>query len=209
MFKAGLTGGIASGKSTVADLFVELGAHLVDSDKLARLAVAKGSKVLEEIAGAFGPEVLDAGGGLDRAVMRRIIMGDPQARQRLNELVHPRVRALIDRRIGELQKKDPRGVALIDVPLLYEVGWQDFFDTVVLVYAGPGQQVRRLMQRDGIDQEEAKQALRSQMPIEEKRKKAQFTIDNTRTLDKTRKQVRAVWSALSEMAAAIPQTADG
>lgn len=204
LLKIGLTGGIATGKSTVAKMFVELGAHLVDTDLLARQAVEPGSRALAEIAAAFGPGVLEPDGGLDRRALRDLVFADHQARARLNAIVHPRVAELVAVEIRRLESLDPGGVALIDVPLLYETNWQGRYAAVVLVYAPAQQQVERLMARDRVDRQAALTALSAQMDIEEKRAKAQFVVDNSDGLAETQTQVKAVWSQLCALAEADP-----
>ncbi|MBI4799299.1 MAG: dephospho-CoA kinase [Desulfarculus sp.] len=200
MLQVGLTGGIATGKSTVAQMFVELGAHLVDTDQMARQAVEPGSPALGEIVAAFGPEVLDAQGNLDRRGLREKVFGDELARARLNAIVHPRVAELVRHELARLEAQDPGGVALIDVPLLYETNWQGRYQAVVLVYAPAEAQMARLMARDGVDRASAQAALKAQMDIEEKRAKAQFVVDNSGGLAETHRQVKAIWSQLRALA---------
>lgn len=204
MLTVGLTGGIATGKSTVARMFVELGAHLVDTDLLARQAVQPGSPGLAEIVAAFGPGVLEAHGQLDRRGLRRLVFGDGQARKRLNAIVHPRVAALARAELGRLRSLDPGGVAMIDVPLLFETNWQGRYQAVVLVYAPAAVQIRRLMARDQVERAAAEAALQAQMDIEEKRRLAQFVVDNSGGLAETQLQVEAVWALLSALAKTIP-----
>lgn len=196
MLKLGLTGGIASGKSTVAAMFVELGAHLIDTDVIARKVVAKGSIGLNSIVEAFGPEVLDDNGELDRRRLRERIFSDRKARERLNAIVHPAVAAEVEAQFDRISEEDPGAVALVDVPLLYETDTDNRYDAVVVVYVQPQTQIQRLMQRDGVSREAAEQSLTAQMSLEEKRKKAQFVVDNSGTLQETRNQVKAVWQTL-------------
>jgi len=200
----GLTGGIASGKSTVAAMLVELGAHLVDTDVLARRAVEPGSPAFAEIVAAFGPGVLDAQGGLDRRGLREVVFGDQAARARLNAIVHPRVAELVAQELARLQALDPQGVALVDVPLLYETNWQRRYPLVILVYAPAQVQIERTMARDDVSRQSAGAALKAQMDIEEKRSLAQFVVDNSGGLAETRKQVKALWSQLRALAQADP-----
>ncbi|MFH1035705.1 MAG: dephospho-CoA kinase [Pseudomonadota bacterium] len=204
MLKVGLTGGIATGKSTVAKMFVELGAHLVDTDQLARQAVAPGSPALAEIQAAFGPGVLGPDGGLDRRGLRERVFGDERARARLNAIVHPRVGELVDAELRRLEDLDPGGVVLIDVPLLFETNWRGRYAAVVLVYAPAASQVERLMARDKVSRQGALTALTAQMDIEEKRRLAQFVVDNSGGMEETQTQVEAVWSQLSAMAETDP-----
>ena len=200
MLKIGLTGGIASGKSTVARMFSELGAQLIDADALAREAVAKGSRGLARIRERFGDEVILPDGGLDRAAMREIIFSDPKAREDLNNIVHPQVRRLTAKRLGEIQARDPQAIVLVDVPLLFETGSQDQYRAVVLVYVPQEVQISRLMKRDGVDRKQALAALAAQMPLSEKKGKVQFLVDNSGPLEETRSEVGEAWRQLVRLA---------
>lgn len=196
MLKVGLTGGIASGKSTVDRMLVELGAHLVDTDQLARRVVEPGSPALAEIAQAFGPEMITADGNLDRPRMRAMAFGDERARARLNAIVHPRINQMVAAELARLAEEDPQGVAIVDVPLLFETGGEKRFDCTVLVYVPEPVQLRRLMARDHCAAQAAQEALKAQMPLENKKKKADFLVDNSGGLDETLKQVQRLWHDL-------------
>ncbi len=201
MLEAGLTGGIASGKSTVAAMFVALGAILIDTDQLARRAVEPGSPGLAQIVEVFGAQVLDQAGQLDRRRLRQRVFSDPQARARLNGIVHPRIAALVDQELAQARAQAPRGVALVDVPLLFEAGWHKRFKLNILVYAPAEEQRRRLMSRDQVDEEDALLALAAQMPLEQKRALAQIIVDNSGSLAETHAQVQAAWGRLCQLAA--------
>lgn len=200
MLKLGLTGGIASGKSTVAAMFVELGARLIDTDVIARKVVAPGGQPLKSIVEAFGPEVLDVNGELDRRRLKEHIFQNQEARKKLNAIVHPAVAAQVQAELDQIEREAPEAVALVDVPLLYETKTESRYDAVVVVYVPPQVQVQRLMTRDEVNLEAAEQSLTAQMPLEEKQKKAQFVVDNSGTLQETRKQVQAVWQVLGSIA---------
>lgn len=201
MLEVGLTGGIASGKSTVAAMFVELGAHLIDADRLARRAVEPGSPALAQIEREFGPRAIGPDGGLDRAFMRTRIFSDQEARARLNAIVHPRVNQLMVQEKAALESGHGNGVILVDVPLLYETGRQEHFAAVVVAYVPREVQIKRLMERDRMDREQAEQALAAQMPLEQKRSRAKFVVDNSGSLEETRKQVAEIWAHLLDMTA--------
>ncbi len=201
MLRVGLTGGIASGKSTVAAMLESLGAHLVDSDVLARQVVAPGSEGLKEIEDAFGPGVVGPGGALDRAALRQVVFNDAAKREELNNIVHPKIRALAAKALERLAVANPAGVAVVDVPLLFEVGWSGGYDCTVVVYVPPAMQIKRLMARDGVDETAAEAALRAQLPIEDKRRRADFLVDNSGSVAETRKQVKELWVRLKGLAA--------
>jgi len=174
----GLTGGIATGKSTFAAALRTRGVPVVDADELARRAVDPGRPALAEIARAFGPGVLAADGTLDRKAVAAIVFRDEEARRRLEEILHPAVRrAMAD----ETARLEAEGHALVfyDTPLLFEVGLDRALDSVVVVYASAEAQRARLAARDGLAAAEAEARIASQLPIAEKAGRADFVVDNT------------------------------
>ncbi|MGI6558729.1 MAG: dephospho-CoA kinase [Limnochordia bacterium] len=186
----GLTGGIGTGKSTVADMFVKLGAFLIDSDQIARQLVQPGSPVLAKIVAAFGPEVLKDG-QLDRKRLGKMIFSSATARARLNSIIHP---PILERLEGLIAEHRPHHrVLLVDIPLLYEVGADYLVDRVVVVYTDEQTQRQRLMQRDGIGFAEARQRIKAQLPMKEKVSRADHVIDNSRTEKETWEQVQRIW----------------
>jgi len=196
----GLTGSIATGKSAVAQAFRDLGAVVIDSDKLAREALAQGSAGLQEVVAKFGRGVLDGQGQLDRGRLRRRIFKDPEAKAELEAIVHPRVLAAQEEAIGLAREKDPRAVVVVDVPLLYEVEAGKRYAKVVVAYCDRTSQLSRLMVRDGLDRRAAEEALGAQLDIEAKRRQADYIIDNSGSLEETRVQVRELYARLKEMA---------
>ena len=199
----GLSGGIASGKSTVANLFKMLGAAVIDADAIVHELQSPGSPVLAELAAAFGPEVLDEAGGLDRAALGDIAFRDPKARARLGAIMHPKVAAEMARRMADARAD---GVALIvlDIPLLFEGqkagsgrAAQLAFDKTVLVYAPEAIQIERQMVRDGCDRAEALRRIAAQLSIEEKKGMADVVIDNSGRPEETEKQVRVLYEDLA------------
>jgi dephospho-CoA kinase len=173
----GLTGGIGSGKSSVAGLLRERGVPVVDADELAREAVAVGSPGLDEIVAAFGPGVLGADGALDRKSFARLVFADPAARQRLNAITHPIVRRLSQERFAALER-DGVALAAYDVPLLFEVGLDQVLRPVVVVAASEQTQVARVMARDGLTADEAKARIAAQLPLADKRTRADYVLEN-------------------------------
>ena len=188
----GLTGGIGSGKSTVARMLVGRGAALVDADLLAREVVEPGTPALAEIAAEFGPGVILADGRLDRTALGEMVFGDAARRERLNQITHPRVGSLMQERIAAgLQSSAP--LVVVDIPLLFETARQGLFEGVMLVWTPPQAQLTRLVVRDGWDEDEARQRVAAQMPIDEKRALATWVIDNSGSLADTERQVDAWW----------------
>ncbi|MGA7171997.1 MAG: dephospho-CoA kinase [Candidatus Dormiibacterota bacterium] len=188
----GLTGGIASGKSTVAQMLGERGAWVVDADQLAREVVSLHSPALEEIAQTFGEAVLASDGSLDRAQLGEVVFSDDSAREQLNAIVHPRVLELSRE---EIRKAAGAGAQLIvyDVPLLFETSRQQEFDGTLVVWVDPLTQLLRLRLRTGLDEDQARARIAAQMPLSRKRELANWVIDNSGSLEATRALLDDLW----------------
>ena len=184
-FRVGLTGGIASGKSTVANLFAALGATLVDTDLLAREVVAPGSALLSEISRHFGADVLQADGGLDRAKLRERVFADPAERRWLEQLTHPAIRTLTDQRCESATGP----YVIVAIPLLVETAAEDRFDRVLVVDCEPGLQVARLQARDGATRAQAARMLAAQATREQRLALADDVIHNDGDIAALRDQV--------------------
>ncbi len=197
----GLTGGIATGKSTVTSMLRELGAYVVDADVWARKVVEKGSPGLAGIVQAFGPGILQGDGTLNRAALGQIVFQDAEARQRLNDITHPKVRDGMRQETAAYLEKHPDTPIVWDVPLLFEGETRNLVDVTILVYIPEEVQRMRLMSRDGLSEEDANRRISAQMPIEEKRALATYVIDNSGSLDNTREQVTRIWTKLCKEAA--------
>lgn len=199
MLKVGLTGNVAAGKSSVARVWRSLGATVIDADELARRAVEPGTPAYREIVDEWGPEVLEEGGGLDRAALRRIVFSDPEARARLEGIVHPAVGALREEAYREARERG-EGIVVADIPLLFEVGLADEFDVVVLVDAPMQARLVRMVRDRGLSADEAKQVIAAQMPSELKRARADVVIDNAGSLAALEERAREVWAELRRRA---------
>ena len=196
MLKIGLTGSIASGKSTIARMFTALGVHVIDTDVIARQVVEPGSPALAKLTAEFGEHLLNDDGSLNRQFLGELIFADQGKRQRLNELMHPLIMSIAK---GEMQKygrQYPDGMVMVDVPLLIEENFLSWFDQLILVYVPVAVQLERLKARDGIDAETARLKMSSQMSPEEKRKYADFVIDNSGSLAASKAQVEKVFHCL-------------
>jgi dephospho-CoA kinase len=187
----GLTGGIGSGKSAVGLMFAQLGADLVEADQLARDVVVPGQPALEEIVRTFGPDILLPDGRLNRSKLASIIFADPAARARLNAITHPRIRERMDAEVAA--RTALPGLLILDIPLLYENERTDTVEGVIVVWVDPETQLRRLTQRDGLSADEARRRIAAQMPLDEKRARADHVIDNTGSREQTRRQVEAIY----------------
>jgi dephospho-CoA kinase len=189
----GLTGGIATGKSSVAHFFAERGIPVVDADQLARDAVLPGSDALARIVGLFGTEVLTDEGALDRKRLGTLIFADGAKRRLLEDILHPEIRKLADERIAmEAQSGQQRLIYM--APLLIEAGVTDRVDTIWVVTVRPEVQLERLMRRDGISLEQAQSIIGSQMPLAEKERHGNVVIDNSGTPEQTRLNLEIVWA---------------
>ncbi|WP_394580258.1 dephospho-CoA kinase [Cytobacillus firmus] len=194
----GLTGGIASGKSTVSSLLIKKGYTVIDADIEARLAVEKGEEAYQEILRHFGERVLLKDGSIDRAELGSIIFHNETERKALNSIVHPAVRkrmtALKERAISRKEQ-----LIILDIPLLFESKLQYMCDKTLLVYADENIQLQRLMQRNQLSEKEAMARIQSQMPLKDKKALADAVIDNNGTIEETEKQLWGIlkkWNAV-------------
>jgi dephospho-CoA kinase len=192
----GLTGGIATGKSTVSTMFGHLGAKIVDADLLAREVVSPGQPALAAIAAEFGPEVLAPDGQLDRKRLGAIVFADPARRKRLEELTHPAIHARQQRILAVHDEEAFDGIVIWDAALMYESGSAARMDRVVVVATDPETQLARLIARDGLAEADARARIASQMPVAEKAKRADYVVDNSGTRADTERQVRDVYARL-------------
>lgn len=192
----GLTGGIACGKSTVANLLVRRGARLIDADQIAREVVLPGSPALGHIVERFGQAVLQEDGSLHRKKLGEIIFADQAARRELEAILHPIIRQSMREQLASFQQADPEKLVVVDIPLLYESKLESMVDDVLVVYVPRDIQLERLMTRDGLTVEQAEGRLAAQIPIEEKRALADFVIDNSGTLEQTEREVEAFWKGM-------------
>lgn len=188
----GLTGGIASGKSSVARIMEKLGGVIIDADHLAREAVAPGEQAYTSILAEFGEGILNPDGSINRQALGKIVFSDPLARRRLERITHPAIALLAERKLAALRERGTRIVVYM-APLLIEAGATSRVDEVWVVYADKETQVARLMQRDGINRDEALLRLAAQMPMEEKRKLGKVVIDNRGTPEETERLVKDIW----------------
>lgn len=199
MLLIGLTGNIASGKSTVARLLSERGATIIDADVLARRVVEPGMPAFDEIVRRWGPEVVAPDGSLDRDALRRLVFSHHDQLEELNAIVHPEVVVYRDRLVNEARQRGDRLVVL-DIPLLFERGIVDQFDRIVLVDAPRPIRLERLMRERGLSETEAMDMMTAQMPAELKRARADYIIDNVGTVRELEERVSEVWQSLEREA---------
>jgi dephospho-CoA kinase len=196
-----LTGGIGTGKSTVAEMLRELGALVIDADEGARAAVEPGTPGLEAVIAEFGPEYAPKG-RLDREKLAQLVFRDESALARLNAIVHPLVRQWVAERTAQAAAEGVR-VVVQDIPLLYENGLDAMFAKVIVVYTPPEVQVRRLVAK-GMAEGQARDRMAAQLPIDEKRRRATWVIDNAGSREATRRQVERLWTEITAEAGIGP-----
>jgi dephospho-CoA kinase len=196
----GLTGGVASGKSTVARMFAELGAKIIDADRLGHELIRRGLPAYEEIVQRFGPQILNRSQEIDRKRLGAIVFRDPQKLKELNAILHPRIIEGVELLAREFQARDPRTAIIVDAALIYEAGIGGHFAKIIVAWCRPEQQIERLMTNAGLSRRDAERRVTSQMPVEEKRRRADFELDCSGSLDKTRRQVETLYPKLVRLA---------
>ena len=204
MLIAGLTGGIASGKSSAGKILAKLGAKIVDSDVLARVVVEPGRPALAKIIERFGSGVITDEGTLDREKLRDVVFNDRKALNDLNAIVHPEVFKEIQREMEDYRSSSPKAPLVLDIPLLYESGADAIVDVVVVVYVDRETQIERLIARDGFSRVDAENRIDKQMDLEEKRRRADFVIDNSGSFDDLRGETEAAFGELMKLMGKAP-----
>jgi dephospho-CoA kinase len=196
MLRVGLTGGLASGKSSVGRLFEELGCLVVRNDDLGHEVLLPGGEAFDEVIREFGREILSADGAIDRRKLASIVFQNPDKLQKLNALVHPPVRARTRRLLQEYEATHPDGIAVVEAAILVETGSYHDYQKLIVAVCSREQQIERAIARDGSTREQVLERLSRQMPLEEKVKYADYVVDTSGTKDETKAQVLAVYEAL-------------
>lgn len=195
----GLTGGIVSGKTTVADMFRELGADIIDADIIAREVVRPKKKAWEKIVKHFGVGILRENQEINRKKLGNIVFSDKNKLKLLNQITHPEITELIKKKLENIINNNNRNnVCIVDVPLLFETGFENMMNKIIVVYLDPKKQINRLMKRNNLTREDALKRIKTQIPIEEKVKMADYIIDNSNSLEYTKKQVLHLWEELNK-----------
>jgi dephospho-CoA kinase len=208
VLKVGLTGGIAVGKSVVGEMFAAMGAQVIQADQISHQLMQPGGAVYQEVIDHFGPEILDADGGVDRARLAELAFGtatQPSRVQELNQIVHPAVIRRQDEWMAEIEGRDPDAIAMVEAALILEAGMADSFDRLIVVTCRPDQRIERWARRLRVDQETARREvtrrMAAQMPDEQKIKVADYVIDNSGSLEETAVQVKKIYGQLKKEAA--------
>ncbi len=201
MLKVGLTGGIAAGKSVVGEMFAALGAHVIQADEISHQLMQPGEAVYREVVAHFGAEILDPDGSVNRARLAELAFGSKPSRvQELNQIVHPAVIRREEEWMDEVRRHDPHAVAVVEAALILEAGMARGLDRLVVVTCRPEQRIERWARRLKVDDETARREvirrMAAQLPDEEKIKAADYVVDNSGSLDETRRQVEEIYSKL-------------
>jgi dephospho-CoA kinase len=196
MLLVGLTGGIASGKSLVARVFKDLGAHIIDADRIVHELLEPDQEAGEEVRKNFGKDILLPDGGINRRKLGEIVFNDPEKRAWLNRCLHPRVFAAYHAQVCHLKDRAPHAIVVLDAALLIETGYDRNMGKIVVVYADREQQIERLMARDKFTREQAESRIASQMPLSEKRDRADYVINNTGSREEAERQAREIFEKL-------------
>jgi dephospho-CoA kinase len=197
MIVIGLTGGMASGKTSVARMLAKLGAHVIDADVIAKKLVAPGQPALRLLADIFGPGIIQPDGKLNRGALAAIVFNDHEKLEKLNAVLHPLVIQKTMDKLRIFKETQPDSVIIIDAPLLLEAGMTKLVDEVWVVIAGEEEQIKRAVNRKNLSREEAKKRLAAQMPLKEKLKYANKVIDNSGSISSTAGQVKTLWEKVS------------
>lgn len=192
----GLTGGVASGKSTAARMFQELGAKAIDADQLGHELLRAPLPAYGEVVQEFGKQILDAAGEIDRKRLGAVVFADPLKLLRLNAILHPRIIERVERLAEQYSASHPHSVILVDAALIFEAGIGGRFRKVLVVWCRPQQQIDRLMAKAGLTRKEAERRIAAQMPVEEKCRRADYVIDSSGSLENTRAQVESLYEKL-------------
>lgn len=197
----GLTGGVACGKSTVARYFHDLGAFIIDADRIGHEVIEPGRPAYQEILHHFGNDILDPSGRIDRKKLGPLVFADPQQLQALNAIVHPRIIARGQELAAQQRRGNPHAVVIFDAALIFEAGLGGTLHKVLVAWCRPEQQLERLMAKAGVTRKEAERRIHAQMPVEEKRRRADYLIDCSGTLEQSRAQAEAIYQELKQIVA--------
>jgi len=199
MLRVGLTGGLATGKSFVGQALAEMGCHLLQADRLGHEVLQAGGEAFSAVVREFGAEILDQDGSIDRRRLGQLVFGDAERLRRLNELVHPPVIEREEEWLRQVAAADPGAIAVVEAAILIETGSYRRFDRIVLTVCSEEQQIERAMKRDQLSREQVLERLKRQMPLEEKKRFAQFVVDTSGEKEHTLEQVRALHGALRQI----------
>lgn len=205
MASFGLTGGIASGKSTVAAMFRDLGAWIIDADQLAHELISAGTPTFNQLVNHFGSNIIYSTGQVDRKQLGEIVFADPAQRAALNAIIHPAIMARREELIAGYEAADPKAVVISDAALIYEAHIAGYFLKVIVACCTPQQQLERLMAKTGLSSEQAERRIMAQMPAEEKRRRADYVIDCSGSIEETRRQAAALYPELKRLAESSKQ----
>ncbi len=194
----GVTGGLATGKSTVSAMFGDLGATVISADNVAREVLAPNSPMIGQVAEAFGFHLIRTDGTLDREQLARLIFSDSDARYRLDKMMHPPILERLRRQIEEALAGNPERHVVVEVPLLFELGMENWFDKIVVVTCSERAEIARLFWRDGLNELEARMRISTQLPLAEKVRRADYVVHNEGARSAVASHVGRIWKKLNE-----------
>ncbi|HUI41781.1 MAG TPA: dephospho-CoA kinase [Terriglobia bacterium] len=200
MASFGLTGGIASGKTTVAAMFRDLGARVINADQIAHELLRFGSSTFEKVVNRFGRVIVGAAGEIDRGRLGEIVFADSAQLAALNAIIHPAIMARRDELLAAYHAEDPAAVVISDAALIYEAHIESRFLKMIVAWCRPEQQLERLLAKTALSREQAERRIQAQMPVDEKRRRADYVIDTSGSIDDTRRQVEALFPELKRLA---------
>ena len=196
----GLTGGIASGKSTAAKILGQWGAHVIDADKLGHRAYLKGTAAFDAVVATFGQDTIGADGEIDRRVLGSKVFGDPAKLTALTDIVWPAIRAMAEAEIEQVHRDNPKQIVVLEAAVLLEAGWQDLVDQTWVTLIEPEVAIARAVERDGVDAAAVEARLNAQLSNAERRAAADVVIDNSGTLEEMQQQLKSLWAQLEKQA---------
>ncbi len=204
MILAGLTGGIASGKSEASRIFKKLGAYIIDADEIAHALLEPNTPTWKEVVKSFGTDILRTDQTIDRTRLGRVVFDDPRKLTILNAILHPSVFAEKERRRKAIAHSDPQAIVIFDAPLLIETKAHEWVDKVVVVTVDRKTQLKRLMERNGLSRQEAQERIKAQMPLSEKIKYADYLVDSGKPLSDMEIRIRQIFEELKQLTASNP-----
>jgi len=194
----GITGGFKSGKTTVAHILSNLGARVIDTDKLAHRALLPGTETYRRIVKGFGKRILNENDRIDRRKLARVVFNDNKKLKLLNNIVHPYVKKELKKKLLEIKRDNPNAIVVVEVPLLFEAGMEQIMDKIIVVSASKNKQIERAKKDMSLSEDEIKKRIGAQMPMSKKKELADLEVDNNGSIEKTKKQIEKIWEEIKK-----------
>ena len=194
----GITGGFKSGKTTVAHILSNLGARVIDTDKLAHRALLSGTETYRRIVKGFGKRILNENDRIDRRKLARVVFNDNKKLKLLNNIIHPYVKKELKKKLLEIKRDNPNAIVVVEVPLLFEAGMQQIMDKIIVVSASKNKQIERAKKDMSLSEDEIKKRIGAQMPMSKKKELADLEVDNNGSIEKTKRQIEKIWEEIKK-----------